>query len=734
MQAWWRVLRGVAPYKWTVIISMLCALGVGLSYASGVAVMLPVLKVFISAEGIHGWADRSAAQDRLHMTFWDRDENVKRNRSGLVIDGATVDIEHPEKSADPRLDPASQTPRQAFMTITKVSDGTASAGRDNWPAMMHIIARAPEESTLTMSVEPDKGGAVLENVKVAAGVPSLHARALMRVTDWLPEDQFKSLERLVFFFILLCVVGSTFRYYQQFLGMLVAFRVISDLRRRMYDRMVQLPTSYFAQKGTSDVMSRLTQDTNTLTAGVSMAFGKAVQEPVKAVFSFGLAVWLDWRLTLMIVVSTPILAFIIRKFSKRMRKAGRRALENWSSMLGVINETLIGARVVKAYSAEGFERRRFARVNKKLVKEQTRLAHYGSMSRPVIETLSIIVTSIPMLIAAHWVLQDKIKPDVFFTVLVCFAAMLEPLRKLSDVNAQVQQSNVAATRVFEVIDTEIEPNHDHSLPKLARHGISVEFRDIQFKYPGHDEMVLKGVNLMIPHGKNVAIVGGNGSGKSTLLNLVPRLYWPTSGEVLIDGVNIANVSLRSLRKQIGLVTQDTLLFADTIYHNIAYGSRHATREQIIDASRRAFADEFISKFPQGYETRVGEHGVRLSGGQKQRIAIARAILHDPAILILDEAMSQIDSDSEMKISLALREFTKDRTVLMIAHRFQTVISADLIIVLDQGRVAGVGTHGQLIDTCSAYRKLYENQFKEMDSAADEADVAPPPDAPVLGLT
>ena len=717
MQAWWRVLRGVAPYKWTVVISMLCALGVGLSYASGVAVMLPVLKIFISAEGIHGWADRSAAQDRLHVTFWDRDENVKRNRSGLVIEGARVD-----RGADARLDPASQSPKQAFMIISSVSDGKESASRDDWPAMMRIIARAPTAAMLTMRIEPDKGTAVQAPIEVATGAPSLHEQALLRITDWLPEDRFKSLERMVIFFIVLCVVGSTFRYYQQFLGMLVAFRVISDLRRRMYDRMVQLPTSYFSQKGTSDVMSRLTQDTNTLTNGVSMAFGKAIQEPVKALFSFVLALCLDWRLTLMIVVSTPMLAFIIRKFSKRMRKAGRRALENWSSMLGVINETLIGARVVKAYSAEGYERRRFARVNKKLVKEQTRLAHYGSMSRPVIETLSIIVTSIPMLVAAHWVLQDKVKPDAFFTVLVCFAAMLEPLRKLSDVNAQVQQSNVAATRVFEVIDTESEPNHDHSMPKLPRHMCSVEFRDIQFKYPGHEEMVLKGVNLVIPHGKNVAIVGGNGSGKSTLLNLLPRLYWPTSGQVLIDGVDISTVSLRSLRKQIGLVTQDTLLFADTIYHNIGYGSRHATREQILDASRRAFADEFISKFPQGYDTRVGEHGVRLSGGQKQRIAIARAILHDPAILILDEAMSQIDSDSEMKISQALREFTKDRTVLMIAHRFQTVISAEMIIVLDHGRVAGMGTHAQLIDTCSAYRKLYENQFKEMDSASDE-DVA-----------
>jgi subfamily B ATP-binding cassette protein MsbA len=708
MQAWWRVLRGVWPYRTLVVISIICALGVGLSYASGVAVMLPVLKIFISTEGIHGWADREAAQDRLGVTLWDLDQTVAKGQSGAVIDSADA-----KRVASLVLNPAGQPYKVIAQVTYDEGQITQSAEKQQWRGMMNMMARAPAGGHLTMVVRGTKGEeVVLKGMELRRA--SFHERMLLRVVDLLPEDAFKALVYLVVFFIVLCIVGSIFRYYQQYLGMVVATRVIADLRRRMYDRITQLPTSYFAQRGTSDLMSRLTQDTNTLTDGVSMAFGKAIQEPVKAAGAFGVAIYLDWRLTMMIVISSPILAVIIRKFSKRMRKAGRRALENWSSMLGIINETLIGARVVKAYSAEGYERRRFARVNKALVKEQTRLAHYGSMSRPTIETLSIIVTSIPMLIAARWVLDHKIERDVFVTVMVCLAAMLEPLRKLSDVNSRVQQSNVAATRVFEVVDMPSEPNHNHSLPKLKRHAESVEFRDIVFSYPGHEELVLKNVSCKVLHGQTVAVVGGNGSGKSTLLNLLPRLYWPTSGQVLIDGTDISTVSLRSLRKQIGLVTQDTLLFADSIYNNIAYGTRHATEEQVLDASRRAYADEFIRGFPEGYQTRVGEHGVRLSGGQKQRIAIARAILHDPSILILDEAMSQIDSDSEMKISLALREFTKNRTVLMIAHRFQTVISADSIIVLDRGRVAGIGTHGQLIETCLAYRKLYENQFRETD--------------------
>ena len=535
--------------------------------------------------------------------------------------------------------------------------------------------------------------------------------------SYLPEDtnthnKVVALTEIVCFFIFLCIIGSIFRYYQQYLGMSVANRVVMDLRRRVYDRAMQLPTLFFGGKRTLDVMSRLTADAATLTDGVNMAFGKAVQEPVKAVAAFSAALIINWQLTLMIVASVPVLALIIRKFSKHMRKASRKAMENSSSILSIINETLIGVRVVKAYSAEGYERRRFSLANKKLLKQQQKLAHYNALSRPTIETLAVIVSSIPLLFAVGWYFNTQKSLTDIIALLAMFGAMLEPMRKLSDVNAKVQQTNAAATRVFEILDVDKEPNTSHALPKLPRHKESVEFKEIVFSYPGHEEIVLNCVSATIKAGQNVAVVGGNGSGKTTLLQLLPRLYVPTKGQVLIDGVDTATVSLRSLRKQIGLVTQDTLLFADTLYNNIAYGTRHATREQVMDAARRSFADEFIKTLPEGYETRVGEHGVRLSGGQKQRLAIARAILRDPAILILDEAMSQVDSDSEKKITDALREFTKGRTTFMIAHRFQSVITADVIICLEKGMVAGIGTHSQLLEACPAYRRLYEIQFHE----------------------
>jgi ABC-type multidrug transport system fused ATPase/permease subunit len=732
----------------SVILSMICALGVGLSYASGVTVMYPVMKIFVSAEGMQGWANRVSAQSRLGVDITDLDNAIKRGDPGLSV------VSRDDKKVLPEIRTI-----PGFFVITNVvnAQGKTADARvtsERWKQMVDLIAHAPRNAKVTLEVrqvKPEDAAALpaqapiqilqaappapaaaaapapaapapaaapppARNIVVTLRDPSILGETLVWAADMLPHgNPMAALIAMVLFFIFLCFVGSAFRYYQQFLGMNVANRVIMDLRRRAYDRVVQLPTSYFARKGTSDAMSRMTQDTNTLTQGVAMAFGKAVQEPIKAFFAFGAALWIDWKLTAMIVVSVPFLAIIIRKFSKRMRRANRRALENSAGILAIINETLIGARVVKAYSAEGYERRRFARANKKLLHEQIKLNHYNALSRPTVETLAVILSAIPMLIAANWVLSGKIHAEAFLTILALFGAMLEPMRKLADVNARVQQTNAAAVRVFELVDMQPEPNISHALPKLPRHQRDIEFRDIVFSYPGHDEVVLNHVNVRVKAGQNVAVVGGNGSGKTTLLQLLPRLYVPTSGQILIDGIDTATVSIRSLRKQIGLVTQDTLLFADTIFNNIAYGTRHATREQVLDAARRAYADEFIRNLAEGYDTLVGEHGVRLSGGQKQRISIARAILHDPAILVLDEAMSQIDSDSEMKITLALREFTRNRTTFMIAHRFQSVISADLIVCLERGEVAGIGTHNQLLDTCLPYRRLYENQFHDTEN-------------------
>ncbi len=712
MQALWRVIRGVGRYRGKVILAFLCAIGVSLSYASGVATMLPVMKIFISTEGVHGWANQIAVQQRLHLRFLNLGSSARQNALALIVRRSTRATPAPLKA----LRPGDQIVRVQLPGVA----GAVEAQSRSWLGMMARLAAAPRGTPVRLTITSNVG---THRRLILMTMPALrwYTRQFVELVRLLPLNAFGSLLWVVLLFIVLCVVGSAFRYYQQYLSMTLAARVIIDLRRRLYDRIVQLPTWYLSEKGSSDLTSRLTQDTSTLTDGVATLLGKTMLEPIKALTVALVALWIDWRLFLGTILVLPVIGLIIRKFARGMRRASRRGLEQWSDMLGIITETLSGLRIVKAYGGEGYERRRFARVNRRIFEQIARLNHYTALSRPTVETIAVILGSIPMLVAAQFVFRGAIGRDSFFLLLVCFAAIFEPLRKLSDVNSKLQQSNAAATRIFEIMDLQPEPNHSHALPRLARHSRSIEFDSVSFIYPGHRQQVLTDISFRVRCGQVAAVVGGNGSGKTTLLSLLPRLYTPSGGRVLIDSVDIATVSVASLRRQIGLVTQDTILFADTVYNNIAYGRRHAPRRQVLEASRRGYADEFIAALPAGYETLVGPSGMRLSGGQRQRIAIARAILRDPAILILDEAMSQIDSQSEFKIALALKEFMRDRTTLVVAHRLGTIIAADLIICLDAGRIVGAGSHADLLSSCDIYRRLYEKQFR--DAGADSAGAA-----------
>lgn len=704
MQALMRVMKGAWPYRWRVVIGLLCAMGVGLSYASGVATMLPVMKIFISAEGVHGWVDHWAAQQRLHIRFLSLDASARKDQIALIVTRT-------EKGVDKSL--AGLVPGDRIVRVEVAGMAGAKARASSaWKGMAAILATAPPGKKAILSIQSTSELEPHAVTVVLSKQPWWIGQAV-RLIGLLPVDPFTSLCWVVIFFIVLCIVGGAFRYFQQYLAMTVAARMVIDLRRRVYNRVLLLPASYFSQKGTSDLMSRLTQDTNNLTDGVASLLGKLVLEPVKAAFVAALALSVNWELCVAMVLVTPVIGVIIRQFSKRMRRASQRGLERWSGMLSIMQESLAGQRVVKAYSAEGYERRRFAQANRSLYQQQRKLSHYAALSRPTIEALAVVLASIPILILAKLVLADTISKESFFLLLACFAAIFEPLRKLSDVNTKLQQANAAATRLLEILDLESEPNHGRQLPALPRHHESIEFRDVSFAYPGHDKTVLDQISFRVLHGQTAAVVGGNGSGKTTLLSLVPRLYIASRGQVLIDGVDTAGVSLRSLRRQIAVVSQDTVLFADTIYNNIAYGRRHASKDQIMDAARRSFVDDFVAKMPEGYQTMIGQDGVRLSGGQRQRLAIARAILRDPAILILDEAMSQIDNESELKITLSLREFMRHRTTFVIAHRLGTITSADIIVCLDAGRVVGNGTHQQLMAACPAYRLLYETQFREV---------------------
>ena len=435
------------------------------------------------------------------------------------------------------------------------------------------------------------------------------------------------------------------------------------------------------------------------------------------------------------------MALLLKKFGKKMRRASRAAMESSSSMLGQIEATLNGVRVVKAAGAERFERHRYTHIMDGLIHQQVRMSFIDTIGAPILESLIMLMAGCIVLFAAYMVLvSGSLAPEAFFAVMGSMAMVAESIRRFSKVNNALQKANASAARIFETLDLPIErdrvarlhtaaarradasdgqPIAPRRLPPLQSR---IEFQNITFTYPSAHTPAVENVTLSIPRGQSVAVVGRNGSGKTSLLALLPRFYDPQSGRITIDGIDTSRVTLASLRRQISIVTQDSVIFPGTIAQNIAYGNplasptapntpaRRALFEQMQDAAKRAFAHDFISKKPAAYETMLGEMGGQLSGGEKQRLCIARAILRQSPILILDEATSQVDAESEHLIQQAIEQIMHERTTFVIAHRFSTILSADTIVVMERGHVVGQGRHDQLLRTCSVYRQLYERQL------------------------
>jgi ABC-type multidrug transport system fused ATPase/permease subunit len=537
------------------------------------------------------------------------------------------------------------------------------------------------------------------------------SRILKTVIGWIPESasRYHVFLGLLLVILVTTILRNFFRFTQEYLVETAVNQSIMDLRCENYTTVLGLPAVYFAVHGTTDMMSRFVQDIQELREGQITLFGKTLAEPGKAIGSIAMAMFFSWKLTLLALLVGPPSYWLIRQFGRRMKRAAKKMLESWSDMISVLEETLTGIRVVKAYTMEGAERRRFFRVNRGLLKQFNKIAKIEAASSPAIECLGVIGGCCAGALGGYWVLGGDMSPEDFIAFMGCMAAMFDPIRKLSKVATRFQRSEAAAARIFQLRDIELEKAVPGA-PALARHRESIEFRGVNFRYPGTVEDTLHDINLRISAGRRVAIVGPNGSGKTTLVSLLPRLLDATSGQILIDGHDISRVSVRSLRRQIGLVSQETVLFHATIGENIAYGLRRPKPEAVLDASKKAFVDEFVRDLPDGYDTMVGEHGATLSGGQRQRITIARAILRDPAILIFDEAMSQVDADSEKRIQQAIEVFCVGRTTLLIAHRFQTVVAADTIVVMDAGRIIATGTHAELLAGCPLYKHLYDTQF------------------------
>jgi len=497
-----------------------------------------------------------------------------------------------------------------------------------------------------------------------------------------------------------------------------------DLTKQFYRHTLRMDLANFSAEGASDLMSRFTYDMECLGNGLRELFGKFVREPLKMVACVAGAAWISWQLLILSLVMAPIAGFTISALSKALKRANRRAMEEMSQIYNTLDETLQGIKVVKAFTMERHERRRFHATSKKFYRKSMHIARYDSLTRPLTEMLGMSTICVALLAGAYlginqqthlFGLKMSSKPLTIEDLILFFgflAGASDPARKLSEVFSRLQRAGAAADRVYQLIDRQpkiVDPIHPRPLP---RHTRELVFDNVNFHYQP-TQPVLQDINLRIAWGETIAIVGPNGCGKSTLANLILRFYDPITGQVRLDGVDLRDGRLSDLRSQIGLVTQETLLFDDTVFNNIRYGSMQASREEVIEAAQRAHAHRFIeSKLEHGYETVVGPRGSLLSGGQRQRIALARAILRDPSILILDEATSQVDLESEQLIHKVLEQFVRNRTTVVITHRMSTLALADRIVVMSAGRILDVGSHDELLLRSELYSRLYSIQFKE----------------------
>ncbi len=545
----------------------------------------------------------------------------------------------------------------------------------------------------------------------------------------MPANPFVALAIFSVFLILGTAIKDLFLIAQTILVARLSLRSTFKLQKQFYRRTLRMDVATFTNDGTADLMSRFTHDVQAVQAGVNSLFGKLVREPLKMAACLIGAGWICWRLLVFSLVIVPVAALAIRWLAKSLKRANRRAMEEMAALYSTLEETFRGIKIVKAFTMERQERRRFHGNAKKYYRKAMKIARYDSLSHPITEIMGILIICLALGAGGYLVIEQQThllgfrmctRPLDLGAILLFYgflAGAADPARKLSDVLTQIQRAAAAADRIYSQLDREPAVQEAARPRPLARHSLNLVFDRVSVAYQA-GRPVLHEIDLEVRFGETLAIVGPSGCGKSTLANLIPRFADPTEGAIRLDGIPLTDVRLRTLRRQIGLVTQDPLLFDDTVFNNIRYGSPQATSQEVIDAARQAYADRFIEQeLPDGYQTELGPMGGQLSGGQRQRIALARAILRDPAILLLDEATSQIDLESEQVIQKVLERFTRGRTTFLVTHRLGALTLADRILVMESGRILDVGTHEELLGRCGFYRRLYQLQFDGLRESA-----------------
>ena len=515
------------------------------------------------------------------------------------------------------------------------------------------------------------------------------------------------------------LVKGAFSYAHAYLIRSVGQKVIRDMRNLLYAHIQHLSLKFFNDNPTGALMSRIINDIAMIQHSVSNVISSLFLEIITMIGLAGVAFIRDWKLALIAFMVMPLIGFYTNKLGKKLKNISRRTQEKMATLNAYLQETFVGARIIKAFCREDYVTEKFRVQNQKYYRTTMKGVRADELTSPLVELFASIGIGGVVLYGGYQVVLGHTTPGTFFSFMAAMMMMYSPVRKISKANNAIQQALAAASRVFDLLDTESEIKEKEAainLPEIAR---NIVFETVTFQYNSGGEPVLKNINLKVEKGMKIALVGMSGVGKSTLMDLLPRFYDPQEGIILIDGIDIREASLASLRAQIGVVSQEIILFNDTLRNNIRFGRLDATDEEVEAAAKAAYAYDFIIQSAQGYDTLIGDRGVRLSGGERQRIAIARALLKNPPILILDEATSSLDTESEYMVQKALENLMRERTTFIIAHRLSTVRDVDKIIAMEGGGIREIGTHAELLNSNGVYSRLYEMQYRLQQGNGEE---------------
>jgi ATP-binding cassette subfamily B protein/subfamily B ATP-binding cassette protein MsbA len=663
MKNFWRAVRLALSQRWTLAGAITSSLVVALLWGANIGTIYPFIEVVFQGDSMHEWVAGKIAKSQAECDQF-RQEVAK-------LEAAAVD------------------------------------------------APPTERTQLARQVSIVRGRLDAETKALAT-----YGRLEPFIVRYMPEGPFSTLLLVVAFLLVATIIKDALLMANtQLVGRLCHLTTFR-LRKECYRRTLQLDLAAFGKDRTTQLMSRLTSDMGSLTAGLSTLLGRTVREPLKMLVCICGAAFISWRLLLLSLIVAPLAVFLTTRLARSIKRANRRAMEEMAQLYSRLAETFSGIQLVKACTMERHERNRFHETSKEYYRKVMRINFYGSLTAPNNELLGIGVICLALVAGCYLVLNQQThllgikmteRPLTFGALMAFYAFLIgvsDPARKLSGVMSMLQGASAAADRVYAIHDREptiVDPPSPKPLPSQNR---ELVLDHVSFHYEA-GRPVLIDVDLTIDSGETIAIVGANGCGKTTLASLIPRFYDPVEGAVLLGGCDLRELRMRDLRREIGLVTQQTLLFDDTVANNIRYGRSGASESEIIEAAKKAHAHKFIvEQLTDGYQTQVGERGNRLSGGQRQRIALARAILRDPSILILDEATSQIDYESEQLIHKALEEFVRGRTTILITHRVHTLALARRILVMDEGRILDLGTHSELLSRCTVYQRLYQTSLRE----------------------